>query len=330
MSNKRKVFFTWTGMGDNLALLCAAWNYFKITGEKPLIGNNNFIFSKYCSFITPHDWINFDNVIKNKESILERAEKENLEPIFLTASGYKYLAPKYENNVTTWPQQNLTARLCERMGLDGVADMSIPFDQEIIDVPDKTDYFCVMCGGLQKYKQIASEQMQAIVDYLSKFHTVIQLGASKDPLLNNVVDYRNCDLLKAWNLLHGSRFFVGGVGGLMHMARFAGTRSVIFQTSAEPDKHSYYKGNYQVRAMDQCHLCENNISDPQHYPCYFKYKCIRNVKASEVIKVIEANYDELCLKPVPEHLINISSDPANGIEDFDNAMKTLSYDYARN
>lgn len=67
----KKLFFTWDGIGDNLCLLAAAWNWFKQSGERPAIGGKPFYFYKKNDFIDFYPDLSLSKVlsIKGKEVI---------------------------------------------------------------------------------------------------------------------------------------------------------------------------------------------------------------------------------------------------------------------
>lgn len=321
----KNVFFTWDGIGDNLILLGAAYNYFLHSGEKPLIATD-LPFIKYSDFATHITGLSFRSLNENYNSIMSSLKKRGLNPIFITASGYQYLAPSYKSNVTTWIPKHMITRYCERMGISGDIHIEIPLnipDDPSIKLPK--DYVCVMCGGLQHYKYVSPETMQLVVNYLKNDFNVIQLGRRNDPLLEGVIDFRNCSLTQAYILLKHSKFFVGGVGGLIHLAKAAKCKSVVLQTTGEPDCLTFYQENLLVKPIDICDLCARNLLDPQHQRCHFSYRCTRNITSESIISTIKNNINYLNSQNATKKAQKESatSDKAIDLEDYFHTKNTL-------
>ncbi|MCG5030378.1 hypothetical protein MAF45_02795 [Mesosutterella sp. OilRF-GAM-744-9] len=325
----KKLFFTWSGMGDNLVLLAAAYNYFKLTGEKAIIGTNFKNLTKLCPYVEAIDWFTFNKLNSNEGSkLIEQAMVEDLEPTFITASSYKYLAPSFKNNVTCWPRKHMITTYCERMGLSGEIEIKIPLDFGFPIKNKEDQYICIMTGGLQNYKAIPCEIMQPIIDYFSDKVSFVQLGGKKDRLLKSVKDCRGLDILDSLRLLKNSLFFIGGVGGLIHLAKAANCNSLVLQSTGEPISCTFYKNNILVKAIDYCDLCAKNLRDPQHQPCFYNYKCVRNIKSSDIIKAIKNNFDKLSTRSNIIQTEIAESNPANKLEDFLHSKATLWCDQA--
>lgn len=321
----KNVFFTWAGIGDNLVLLGAAYNYYKKFGEKPIIGTD-LPFIKYANYATHLKNLSLKQLDMNFKETIEWLEKNEYNPIFISAAGYSYLAPTYKNNVTTWCNNHMITRYCERMGIDGSVDIEIPLNIEKTNPPGKpqTPYVCVMCGGLQSYKSVPAETVQQIVDFLSNEFLVVQLGNAFDPKLNKTIDFRNCSLIDAFSLLSDAKFFIGATGGLIHLAKAANCKTVVLQTTGEPEALMKYNGNIIVKPVDTCDICARNLLDPQHQRCFNGFKCIRNISAPQVISVIKNNITYLTTKQNPEPQTEIAKQcKANNLEDYFHMKNTL-------
>lgn len=58
-----KLFFTWSGIGDNLILLAAAYNIYKKTGEKVYIASKLNDFLPYCeNFVNYLNLFSFEDL----------------------------------------------------------------------------------------------------------------------------------------------------------------------------------------------------------------------------------------------------------------------------
>lgn len=318
MATKKDVFFTWDGIGDNLVLLGAAYNYFRLVGKKPLIASD-LPFVNYSDYSIPVKNLSLQKISTEYKKTMKNMNSLGLNPIFITAADYKYLLPDNKKCITTWSSKHMITRYCEKMGLDGEIDISIPLSigQTATLSTINTPYICVMCGGIQKYKSVKPEVMQRVSDFLSSKVLVVQLGSKVDPPLKNVIDKKNCTLIEAYNLLKGALFFVGAVGGLIHLARAANCKSVVLQTTGEPECLTKYKGNILVKPIDICDLCAKNIIDPQHQECFFGYKCINNITSEMIIQAIEENWTYLIseTKKISKYEISYA-DKAEGLEDY--------------
>lgn len=83
------------------------------------------------------------------------------------------------------------------------------------------------------------------------------MGNAKDPLLDGVLDKRGCPSLReAASILYNSDLFVGGISGLMHLARFVGCPSVIVYSHAEPETLVHYLCNIDIHPK---HIPAQNV-----------------------------------------------------------------------
>lgn len=325
---KKKLFFTWSGIGDNLVLMAAARNYQRITGEIPLVGSKFTALAALCPWLENVDWCYGDKMFSAEaEKIKKRSSEEGLELVFVTCSGYKPLLPDCERNVNIWPANHMITRYVERMGISGDVEIEIPL--QLPQYTTVTDHdVCIMTGGMQKYKAVAPAVMQKVVNHFRRQFRFVQLGGRHDVLLNGVEDKRGCDLIHSLQILQRTKFLITGVGGLSHLARAAGTKAVILQTNGEPMSCCNYSGNIVVRPVGACGLCGDNLRDPQHQPCFYGYQCVRDITSERVIRAIEFHFEELCSRDRPMQVEYAEADPVNGLEDFYLSKKTLWCDSA--
>ena len=317
----RDVYFTWGGMGDSLLLLGAAHNYFRKRNQKLLIATDWPQLSALAPFVEILEGFGFNKFNLNpNELAIRRLKAQGYNPIFLTANSYCYLAPDYKYNVQRWPSSHIITRLCERMGLNGAVEISIPLDLESESVqgnefPNK-DFVCVMVGGLQKYKALDPKVVQGIVDHLKQRFTIIQIGSAFDKKLNSVVDLRGLNILKVIGLLKKAAFFIGGTGGLVHLAKAAGCNSFVLQTTGEPLSMSFYANNGYIFPVHYCDICSKNFRDPQHQQCFYNYICM-NFCLDPVIDALDSYIESMGGdKKLFTQIEFARANPATGIEDF--------------
>ncbi len=102
---------------------------------------------------------------------------------------------------------------------------------------------------------------QRVVDDLSNYITVVQVGAPTSRLLKNVVDFRGKTSFREAALVIGeSRAFLSSEGGLVHAATTVDTPSVVIITGYQHPDMVAYPQNV-------------NINLGQHGPCGLKVKC---------------------------------------------------------
>ena len=326
--NNNFVYFTWSGIGDGLILLGAAYNYFLKYNKKPKIGLSNPEFFEYCNWVEPVENLNTGTYHANTNLWNNLLLESKSVPKFISATGFKYLAPEYNRNVNFWHYNHMITRMSERLGLSGQISISIPLTVKG-EKPFSHEYVCVMCGGMQKYKEISPTLMNDVVDWLlSKNVKVVQLGSKRDLKLNGVIDARGGSLGNALLILKHANFFVGGTGGLVHMARSVNCNSLVLQTRGEPVSMSFYVNNKYIYPVDACRICEKNLRDPQHQRCYYEYKCVSGFSLNQVIRNIEESWDELLLRRDWDQKEIAVSDPASGLEDLECTKFTLHNDEA--
>ena len=107
------------------------------------------------------------------------------------------------------------------------------------------------CAGRKEW---GVANFQALRDSLAE-HRFVQIGLESNPLLENVVDARGLPIRHSAALLHNSLFFLGLVGGLMHVARAVGTRSAIIYGGYEHPEITAYQGNLNFYNEVECSPC---------------------------------------------------------------------------
>jgi hypothetical protein len=127
-------------------------------------------------------------------------------------------------------------------------------------------------------KEWLPARFQSVVNALSGAFNFVQLGASGDPKLDNVVDLRGKTTLRqAAAVLSNCRLFVGLVGGLMHLARAVDCPAVIVYGGREQPEISGYICNRNIRTAPPCSPCwQRNRCDHDH-------TCMTAIDSSTVV-----------------------------------------------
>lgn len=127
-------------------------------------------------------------------------------------------------------------------------------------------------------KEWGLANFQALRDKLPEYRFV-QIGLDGDPLLERAIDARGLPVRRSAALLHNSLFFLGLVGGLMHLARAVGTRSAIIYGGYEHPEITAYEGNLSFYNDVECSPCYD--SHRAQEPCD-TMKCMRGIDPAAV------------------------------------------------
>ena len=128
-------------------------------------------------------------------------------------------------------------------------------------------------------KQWDHARFQDVVDTLSDKFKFVQLGAPTDPPLENVKDLRGVTTVRqSAAILHNARFYVGGVGFLMHLARAVDCPSVIVYGGREAPWQSGYVCNVNVYSALPCAPCWLRNT------CDFDRKCMTKITVEQIVQ----------------------------------------------
>ena len=255
----------------------------------------------------------------------------DIEPIFLSASGFRELNDGTFKNVMIWPDTHIMARYCERVGLSG--DISIN-PQIVLTDPEKRygrfykeNQIAIISTGIQKYKSWPIEKTQELVDKLKGQYNFVQIGQDTDPEIKGILNKRNtASLREVASILYNSDLFVGGIGGLMHLARAVNCRAVITYSTAEPIILASYECNENILPLESCKLCGQNLRDPQHEVCENDYNCVKNIEVEDVINAIHKQMNRVKQgHPLGAQMLNLHTDKAKWIKDYYAMLRTKYY-----
>jgi hypothetical protein len=135
-------------------------------------------------------------------------------------------------------------------------------------------------------KEWFPERFQSVADSLSGAFTVLQLGGSGDPKLDNVIDLRGkTSLRQAAAVLSQSRLFVGLAGGLMHLARAVDCPAVIVYGGRERPEISGYVCNKNIQSAPPCSPCW------QRNRCDHDRVCMTSIDLNTVLAAVREILD---------------------------------------
>ena len=318
----KECFLTYAGIGDNIGLYFAAQTYFERTGKKLLLSMHkdikilfkNMNYANFLDGFSCHDMA--ASGYDNKCRILSNY---GINPVFVSTATVKNLGNDANECITLWPDKNLIAKYCERIGLSG--QVAVCPHIVLTDGEKKQGRFfqksqiAIMSDGLLKYKTWPSVKTQALVKKLKKHYSFVQIGKKSDSKIKGALDKRGQKSLRdVASILYNSDLFVGGIGGLGHLARSVNCRSVIAYSSAEPIGNDIgslgsYACNENVLARNGCDLCGRNLLDPQHQPCPNSYSCIEAIEVDDMAEAIHKQMRKVRQKmPLEVDVVSLTAD----------------------
>lgn len=206
--------------------------------------------------------------------------------------GCNIIAPHYtthrkETDSDDIPAKHIIQLMCDSAAVD-YPEIAKPFffldDKEKQAGRLSANQVCIQSGGAaarnhMKNKEWYPDRFKEVVAGLKDKYTIIQLGTAQDELLPGVIDMRGKTTVRQTAaLLYNSKFFIGLVGFLMHMARAVDCKSVILFGGREAPWQTGYDFNI-------------NLYSPVHCsPCWLRNDC---------------SYDRMCMKSIqPEEVVS--------------------------
>ncbi|EHH0074495.1 CDP-glycerol--glycerophosphate glycerophosphotransferase, partial [Campylobacter coli] len=289
----KNIYFTFRNIGDQIIMMRSLELLHQKTKQIFLIGTT-----------LPDLWkeVKFVKVINLKEIKPHIYQKEQfdlmtsygIKPIFLTQESFNKEKGKY---IRTYGPSHIVANVCSKLGLEGdiAVDLHFPLSEKekIFGrfAPENRKQIAIISEGLQRYKTYPFEKLQEVVNSLQEKYDFIQIGTKKDLPLRGALDLREkLTLREVASTLYNSDLFVGGIGGLMHMANAVGCPSVVLYSEAEPNYMVNYYNNINVFPVDNtCVKCTEGKHCPWTSLCKAedqKYSCIDNIRIEDVIDAI--------------------------------------------
>ncbi len=314
-----ELFFTWTGIGDNLALLFAANEYYRVHQKKLLIGTNIpelYANSESVDIISGFSFQEFNHDHKYQK-LMESLHNSSITPFFINASKFKSSFEHPGKYIMQWPEKHLLAEYCEKIGLSGKVKIApgimLSLDEKKIGRFFKKNQIAIMSNGIMRYKTWPIKKTQGLINRLYRDYNFVQIGAKSDIKLDNCLDYRGKITLRGIaSILHNSDLFVGGIGGLMHLARFASCRAIVSYSNAEGKYLAAYPCNVNISPKYGCRLCSQNLRDPQHQVCNNYYMCINDITIDDMAAGIETQLARIS-DPLEDETVNISANKSTGL-----------------
>ena len=127
-----------------------------------------------------------------------------------------------------------------------------------------------------------SDKWQLVINKVSKFIPVVQVGLRNKVKFFNVIDLTSQLTIRQTALvIKNSKLFVGTIGGLMHLSKATRTKSVILHSGFEPIGLCSYIDNHNINFSVECMPCGLRSK------CDSDYECMKLIKPQIVIKAIK-------------------------------------------
>ncbi|SCM72508.1 glycosyltransferase family 9 protein [Desulfovibrio sp. 86] len=301
MAECKKMIFNDGGIGDAILVsaiaenngLCVASTKYNVLLEN----NPNIVLNDISA-----------NTVFNSRDVHDALLQQGIAPFYA-----HYWDLECRNGCYHWryPQMHMIAKCCARAEVYG--DIKIYpriylNDQEIEENRPVRDKYIVMQSYGAVWKTAGYETWSVVSKVLSKNYTIVQVGAENDPLLPNTINCLHYGLRETAAVIKNSSAFLGVIGGLMHMARAVGTRSVISFSDSEPEFFSGYIANEHAISQERCDLCRTNkVNMFNGDICPKKYICGKSI-SPEAILAAFFRLEKRIAHPLEYDVINNTSE----------------------
>lgn len=310
-----EVYFTFDCIGDTI-LLMSALKYLCIQNKKKvLMGTLYKELIENCDYIDVLD--NFCEDILCR-SLYEKTLSFGINPIFISSTDFVIKDNKY---FPVWGKHHILLDVCSKLGIKQKIPIR-PFfyltDSEKQEGQFYNEFqIAIVAGGNQKYKALSYSLSQNIILALNDTYNFVQVGSPTDPLLEHVLDCRGWKGLRGTaSILYNSDLFIGGIGGLMHLARAVDCRSVIAYSSAEPLSLANYACNINIFAPEpKCSKCGKFECFPYLITCPEDFSCIKGIQEIDLIEAIKLQISKKN-QPLETDYSSAKPDIISGMEAF--------------
>lgn len=189
------------------------------------------------------------------------------------------------------PRDHLIAELCRSAGVPIPTELKplvvLTAAERQAGLARSHDFILVQssnCGARMPAgnKDWPIERWQAVVNALRARHPVAQIGASSDPALSGVSDWRGkLSLRELAGALSAARLYLGGEGFLMHLARGVECRAVIVLGGRTQAAQTCYAENENLATSPSCSPCW------QMNTCAYGRRCLMEIAPATVLEAAE-------------------------------------------
>jgi len=150
---------------------------------------------------------------------------------------------------------------------------TLPSEYVVIEPHSKDNFTPNRAWSLEKW--------QRVVDEISQYVNVVQLGSRNSIPLNNTLPVFDVSFRQAGLILSEANLFMGNIGGLMHLAKAVKTPGLILHSGYEPLYMASYPSNINLFREVECSPCGLNTF------CKCNIACINQISCDTVVSHIE-------------------------------------------
>lgn len=297
------------GVGDALVLAGVMREFYKKTGERPLVYVpqwNIFRYFDFCYFLW--DWRLLPENVKNAKHTmdvfyifytkqlcgnplkLKNGYTFNLKPKEYLHSVYSVnnlFVKAYGGFPSTGQMAQIVADRCDLTG-----EINIKPEIRLNDYEKEFGKFAegkivIKCGGNEPYKYINPKIAQGIINELAGEYEFLQVGDFEDPVLGGAEQLFKLNMREFASVLMHARMFVGPISGMMHLARAVDCPAVILH-GCEHDGF-YYPSQRKVFSEHRCTFCSERCWWPDNEDerrCINRYRCVTDFDAKRIANII--------------------------------------------
>lgn len=200
----------------------------------------------------------------------------------------RHLIPGYLIDRNT--KESIYLQLMKSIGFNESACPRLFLAKDEIDdsrIRFNTPYIAICPSGKQKFsaniKEWGVENFQKLRDMFPE-KIFVQIGLKNDVLLENVVDARGLKARQSAAILHNAVIFIGLEGGLMHLAKSVGRKSLIIYGGFIKPEISAYPENINISNLVECSPCFH--SNRKHHDCE-SMKCMKEISPVSVAEKLK-------------------------------------------
>jgi ADP-heptose:LPS heptosyltransferase len=244
------------GMGDNLLLTGLLPELRKRNPNKKIVVES----TRWCSLFenNPYvDWVTHKHFKTTK----------------------RHTKPKYHIDTNT--NRSLYSQLGDRFNFEGEYYPELYISQQESDkirtrfLTEIRKPIIITCplgkrGYSANRKEWGFDNFQKLVNMTSSEYQWLQIGVTKDKLLDNVIDARGLDIRESATLVKEADLLVSLEGGLMHIAKAVNTPAVVIYGGVINPTVSGYKENINIYNGVECSPCfrsDKALEDCSHMKC---------------------------------------------------------------
>jgi ADP-heptose:LPS heptosyltransferase len=188
------------------------------------------------------------------------------------------------------PNKHIIQIMCETVGVPYNKTLAPEFylnTNEIKKGRINPNQICIQSSGMNakhymNNKEWYPERFNQVAKYLKNEFFIIQIGSESDPLLDCDLDLRGKTTIRETAaILKNSKFFVGLVGGLMHLSKSVNCKSIIIYGGRETPEQSGYDSNVNIYSNTHCSPCW------RWNTCDFNKSCMDLITAEDVVSKIK-------------------------------------------